>query len=194
MPDEQQSIRIITFLSQTRRPPGPGRRAKPAFFHSPRRRSSRLKRQTESPNRLPVASACDRRIRSRGRVEHPLGPTFPALRHRRVRQNNPPKRALLTSDSATAGVRLLHHQEALRRLLVTESVTLPPPRMRIVISQTRDSGVRSQACLRCRPAADGVLPMNIYHDISGWKLLFAMLTLGVVCDGFAVWMGWLSTH
>jgi hypothetical protein len=36
--------------------------------------------------------------------------------------------------------------------------------------------------------------MQIYHNVSGWTLLFAVLTLGVICDGFAIWMGWLSTH
>jgi len=27
--------------------------------------------------------------------------------------------------------------------------------------------------------------MNLYRDISGWTLLFALL----ICDGFGVWMG-----
>ena len=36
-------------------------------------------------------------------------------------------------------------------------------------------------------------PMNLGHNV-GWTLLFAVLTLAVICDGVAVWMGWLSTH
>jgi competence protein ComGF len=36
--------------------------------------------------------------------------------------------------------------------------------------------------------------MHLYHNVSGWTLLFALLTFAVICDGFAIWMGWLSTH
>ena len=36
--------------------------------------------------------------------------------------------------------------------------------------------------------------MNLYHDLSGWTLLFALLVGAVICDGFGIWMGWLSTH
>jgi hypothetical protein len=36
--------------------------------------------------------------------------------------------------------------------------------------------------------------MNFYHDLSGWTLMFAVLTSAVVCDAFGIWMGWLSTH
>jgi competence protein ComGF len=36
--------------------------------------------------------------------------------------------------------------------------------------------------------------MHLYHNVSGWTLLFTLLTFAVICDGFAIWMGWLSTH
>jgi hypothetical protein len=36
--------------------------------------------------------------------------------------------------------------------------------------------------------------MNLYHDVSGWTLLFALLIFVVICDAFGIWMGWLSTH
>ena len=44
------------------------------------------------------------------------------------------------------------------------------------------------------PGRRRYLPMNLYHDFSGWTLLFALLTLAVICDGFGIWMGSLSTH
>lgn len=37
-------------------------------------------------------------------------------------------------------------------------------------------------------------PMKLGHKFSGWTLAFAILILAVVCDGVAVWMGWLSIH
>jgi hypothetical protein len=36
--------------------------------------------------------------------------------------------------------------------------------------------------------------MNFLRDYSGRTLVFAILVSAVVCDGFRVWMGWLSTH
>ena len=41
---------------------------------------------------------------------------------------------------------------------------------------------------------DGVFRMRLYHNPSGWTLLFALLTLAVICHGFAIWMGWFSTQ
>jgi CDP-diglyceride synthetase len=36
--------------------------------------------------------------------------------------------------------------------------------------------------------------MNLYHDVSGWTLVFAVLVCAVICDAFGIWMGRLSTH
>jgi hypothetical protein len=36
--------------------------------------------------------------------------------------------------------------------------------------------------------------MKLYHDLSGWTLVFAMLIALVIGDAFGIWMGWLSTH
>jgi len=68
--------------------------------------------------------------------------------------------------------------------------------MRIVTSSTGNGGkafTRELAhAVHARP--DGVPPMHLHHDVSGWTLLFALLTLAVLCNGFAIWMGWLSAH
>ena len=80
-------------------------------------------------------------------------------------------------------------------MLVTESITLPASSMRNV--KDRKQGARlslSTLPLRARQAADRVLPMNLYHDVSGWTLVFAVLVCAVICDAFGIWMGWLSTH
>jgi ABC-type xylose transport system permease subunit len=37
-------------------------------------------------------------------------------------------------------------------------------------------------------------PMKLYHDVSGWTLVFAVLVCAVICYAFGIWMGWLSTH
>jgi len=78
-------------------------------------------------------------------------------------------------------------------MLVTESITLSASSMRNV--KDRKQGARlslSTLPLRCRPGRR--LPMNLYHDVSGWTLLFAVLVCAVICDAFGIWMGWLSTH
>jgi ABC-type xylose transport system permease subunit len=36
--------------------------------------------------------------------------------------------------------------------------------------------------------------MNLYHDVSGWTLVFAVLVCAVIGDAFGIWMGRLSTH
>ena len=69
--------------------------------------------------------------------------------------------------------------------------------MRNVTSATgkqRARPLHSNLLLHAGQAADGIPPMNLYHNISGWTLLFALLTCAVIIDGFAIWMGWLSTH
>jgi hypothetical protein len=36
--------------------------------------------------------------------------------------------------------------------------------------------------------------MHLHHNISGWMLLFALLTFAVICDALGLWMSWLATH
>ena len=48
--------------------------------------------------------------------------------------------------------------------------------------------------LRAGQAAYGNAPMNLYRQTRGWTVLFALLTCAGLLDGFAIWMGWLSTH
>jgi hypothetical protein len=80
-------------------------------------------------------------------------------------------------------------------MLVTESIALPASSMRNVKDRKQVARLSLRPCpCGAGQAADGVLPMNLYHDVSGWTLVFAVLVCAVICDAFGIWMGWLSTH
>jgi hypothetical protein len=53
-------------------------------------------------------------------------------------------------------------------------------------------GLDLALAVQARPQT--ALPVNLYHDVSGWTLVFAVLVCAVICDAFGIWMGWLSTH
>lgn len=174
-------------------PAGGGTRLLPG----PERRSNRPTRRIESPNSLPAASLAVVRIRSRCRTERSRGLIYPAPRHRSARRYNPPKRALLTSDSTRFGVRLAASPRGPLAIAGDRECRAPASSNEDCHVKTGNSGqgISARPCsCGAGPGRRRCLPMQLYHNVSGWTVLFALLTLGVVCDVFAIWMGWLSTH